>query len=283
MAEFQVRSDAVDVEHIMRQIRQRIKEKRGVDYTEDELRALATVKLEKFLDPAGVRSDLVRQFRETHPPASTPPNFAFEDTTLYETHRGVIRGIRKLLNPLLKLFFNPNPIVDALHIQAQLNKRNAAFQARQLALESLRYEVMHNLVVELTRAGIEIRNLKMRLDSIAGRLDFDERRQRAFEGVVQYRRPDGRPQGGRGSGGRPQETQSPGAPAQSAAPQGAPQQGDAGAAGSEAEEGVQRSRRRRRRRRRVPSAGMPSASGGGPSGEGSPGGGNTGGGEAPPE
>src|SRR5688500_10128482 len=218
MAEFQVRSAAVDVEHIMRQIRQRIKEKRGVDYTEDELRALATVKLEKFLDPAGVRSDLVRQFRETHPPASTPPNFAFENFTLYETHRGVIRGIRKLLNPLLKLFINPNPIVDALHIQAELNKRNAAFQARQLSLESLRYEVMHNLVVELTRAGIEIRNLRMRIDAITGRLDFDERRQRAFEGAVQYRKPDGRPQGGgRGhGGGRPQEPQN--APAQGQAP-----------------------------------------------------------------
>ena len=37
MPEFQVRSDAVDVEHIMRQIRQRIKEKRGVDYTDEEL------------------------------------------------------------------------------------------------------------------------------------------------------------------------------------------------------------------------------------------------------
>jgi hypothetical protein len=158
MAEFQVRSDAVDVEHIMRQIRQRIREKRGVDYTEEELKQLATVKLEKFLDPGGVRSDLVAQFRHAHPPEADPPNFKFEDTTLYETHRGVIRGLRKLLNPLLKLFFNPNPIVDALHIQAELNARNAAFQSRQRALEHLRYEVMHNLVVELTRAGIEIRN-----------------------------------------------------------------------------------------------------------------------------
>lgn len=235
MAEFQVRSDAVDVEHIMRQIRQRIREKRGVDYTEDELKALASVKLEKFLDPAGVRSDLVQQFRTAHPPEPDPPNFAFEDFTLYETHRGIIRGIRKLLNPLLKLFINPTPIVDALHIQAELNKRNAAFQARQLSLESLRYEVMHNLVVELTRAGIEIRNLKMRIDAITGRLDFDERRQRAFEGTVQYRKPEGRSHqgGGRGHGGRPQEPQNAGAQAQAGAPQAAaPQSSDAAAAGA---------------------------------------------------
>lgn len=306
MAEFQVRSDAVDVEHIMRQIRQRIREKRGVDYTEDELKQLATIKLEKFLDPSGIRSDLVKQFRDAHPPEPDAPNYAFENTTLYETHRGILRFFRRLLNPLLKLFFNPNPIVDALHIQAELNKRNAAFQTRQLGLEHLRYEVMHNLVMELTRASIEIRNLKMRLDSITGRLDFDERRQRAFEGVVQYRKPEGRPQGGRGPGGRGGDGRAPegrgsegrgdGRPA--AVPQDAPAQGQPSApqaqvagevAGAEGEEGAQRSRRRRRRRRRVPSAGMPQGGGQsgpsaeGSSGEGSPGGGDTGGGEAPSE
>ena len=56
MADFTVRSDSVDVEQIMRQIRARIREKRGVDYTEAELQQLASVKLEKFLDPSGVRS-----------------------------------------------------------------------------------------------------------------------------------------------------------------------------------------------------------------------------------
>src|SRR5688500_16339890 len=266
MAEFQVRSDAVDVEHIMRQIRQRIKEKRGVDYTEEELKALATVKLEKFLDPGGVRSDLVQQFREAHPPEADPPNYKFEDTTLYETHRGLLRSFRRLLNPLLKLFFNPNPLVDALHIQAELNTRNAAFQSRQRALEHLRYEVMHNLVVELTRAGIEIRNLKMRLDSIAGRLDFDERRQRAFEGVAQYRKPAPERSG---SGAAPRDRGDRGdrgdrPPAAPAAPQ-APREGAAAsegaACGDEGDEVGQRSRRRRPRRRRVPGAGHPGSTG----------------------
>jgi hypothetical protein len=61
MSDFSVRSDNVDVEQIMRQIRSRIREKRGVDYTEEEIRELANVKLEKFLDPRGVRSDLLRR------------------------------------------------------------------------------------------------------------------------------------------------------------------------------------------------------------------------------
>ena len=64
MADFNVRSDSVDVEQIMRQIRARIREKRGVDYTEAELQQLANVKLEKFLDPRGVRSDLRRAVQE---------------------------------------------------------------------------------------------------------------------------------------------------------------------------------------------------------------------------
>jgi hypothetical protein len=42
-------------------------------------------------------------------------------------------------------------------------------------------------VLETTRLGIQVKNLKMQVDSMSGRLDFDERRARALEGVVQYR------------------------------------------------------------------------------------------------
>jgi hypothetical protein len=179
MTDFQIRSDHVDVEQIMRQIRARIREKRGIDYTEEEIRELANVRLEKFLDPRGVRSDLIEQFRRKRE-ATLPPNFKFEDSTIYDTHRGFLKFLRKLFNPILKLFFNPQPIAEALHIQAKLN-------AQQAALEPLYYEVIHNLVVETTRLGIEVKNLKMRLESMSSRLDFDERRARALEGVVQYR------------------------------------------------------------------------------------------------
>jgi hypothetical protein len=180
MSDFTVRSDNVDVEQIMRQIRSRIREKRGVDYTEEEIRELASVKLEKFLDPRGVRSDLLEQFRRSKASVTTARNYAFEDETLYETHRGLIRWIRKLLNPILKLFFNPNPLIQALHIQADLNTRREE-------LDALNYEVIHNLVLEMTRLGIEVKNLKMRVESMSSRLDFDERRARALEGVVVYR------------------------------------------------------------------------------------------------
>jgi len=215
MTDFQIRSDNVDVEQIMRQIRARIREKRGVDYTEEEIRELANVRLEKFLDPRGVRSDLIEQFRRKRE-ATLPPNFKFEDSTLFETHRPFLRFIRRLLNPILKLFFNPAPLIDALHIQAKLN-------SQQASMEPLYYEVIHNLVVEATRLGIEVKNLKMRLESMSSRLDFDERRARALEGVVQYR---------------------PGA-----VPPLQPPAGGGGEAGSQTQASQQERRSRRRRRR----------------------------------
>ena len=122
MSDFTVKSDSVDVEQIMRQVRSRIREKRGVDYTEDEIRELASVKLERFLDPKGVRSDLLEQYRKRRDASTTARNYTFEDTTLYESSRPLLRGLRKLLNPLLKLFFNPTPVVEALHIQSKLNE-----------------------------------------------------------------------------------------------------------------------------------------------------------------
>src|SRR6267142_621598 len=153
MADFNVRSDSINVELIMEQIRTRIREKRGVDYTEQQIRELAAVKLEKFLDPRGVRSDLLDQFRKAQPAYEPPelPNFAFEDETLFESHRGPLRWIRKLLLPILKLFFNPNPLIHALHIQSRLNtlyaEREARRESSRRALDQLYFEVMHNLVV----------------------------------------------------------------------------------------------------------------------------------------
>ncbi len=187
MPEFNIRTDSVDVEQIMRQIRARIKEKRGVDYTEQQIQELANVKLERFLDPKGVRSDLVEQFKRTRGVSPEPPNYGFEDTTLYETHRGIVRLIRRMLNPILKMFFNPNPIVHVLHLQGQINNINSQqFRVRE-ELDALYYEVIHNLVLEVTRLGIESKTLKMRLESLSSRMDFDERRARALEGVVQYK------------------------------------------------------------------------------------------------
>jgi hypothetical protein len=232
MPDFNVRADSVNVEQIMRQIRSRIREKRGVDYTEQQIRELAAVKLERFLDPTKVRSELLQQFRTGG--IAPLPNYAFEDTTLFDSHRAPLRWIRRLLRPFLKLLFNPQPLSHVLHMQSDINERHAQYS-------EMSYEILHNLVVEVTRSGIEVKNLKMRVESLSGRLDFSERRVRALEGVVQYKP------------GEIAEEE----PAAAAEPGGRDQQG-AGEGAAAQPSGEQRRRRRRRRGRRS-GAGRPGA------------------------
>ncbi len=247
MADVNVRADSVDVEEIMRQIRARIREKRGADYTEAELQELARVKLGKFLDPRGVRSELIAEFQAQRAAAPLLTNYEFGEDTLYETHRGPLQALRRLLRPLLKLFVNPDRLTTALHLQSSLNAQFIALHQR----EPLTYELLHNLTVEITRLGIEVQNLKMRVESLSSRLDFDERRSRALEGVVQYRRPPRQP------GPAEQEAgPTPAGQAQPAAPRPNQQPSTTDAAGAER-------RRRRRRRRRRPGQTMADAQQGG--------------------
>jgi hypothetical protein len=258
MPDFNVRADSVNVEQIMEQIRARIREKRGVDYTEQQIRELAAVKLERFLDPSGVRSDLLEQFRKVQPPYSPPelPNYAFEEETLYESHRGPLRFIRRLLNPILKLFFNPNPLIQALNIQSRLNtmsaEREAKREAARRASDQLFYELIHNLVIETTRMSIEVKNLKMRIESIGSRLEFNERRARALESAVVYKSEDSQRSAADSRQSTVDSRQTVSAPLErpsGPAPEG--EQTQTGAPGGQTAEGPgQRSRRRRRRRGR---------------------------------
>ena len=110
----------------MRQIRARIREKRGVDYTEEEIRELANVKLEKFLDPRGVRSDLLEQFRRKRDGAAAAELRVRGHDALRDAPRRSCASCGSCCSPILKLFFNPNPLIQALHIQSKLNARSAA-------------------------------------------------------------------------------------------------------------------------------------------------------------
>lgn len=276
MAEFQVRSDAVDVEQIMRQIRARIREKRGADYTEQEIRELASVKLEKFLDPRGVRSNLVEDFRRNRVVSPEPKTVGIGDIDVYGSPRAALRAIRRFLNPILRLFFSPTPLVHSVNsLTKDQNAVNAEFHRRfrqREEMDPLYYEVIHNLVVELTRLSIENSNLKMRVESLSSRMDFDERRARALESVVAYKpaprpggheRPQGervqneRPQGERTQNERPQGEKTATDPSATDTPQTERAQSDPQRAGLESrDQGERGERRRRRRRRRRPGQNM---------------------------
>jgi hypothetical protein len=117
-------------------------------------------------------------------------------------------------------------------------------------MDQLYYELIHNLVLELTRTGIEVKNLKMRVESLTGRLEFNERRARALESAVVYR-----PSNDERPIRPPQQQQPPPPPApvqQVQTPQApAPVAQAAQTSGGVPGEGPgQRSRRRRRRRGR---------------------------------
>jgi hypothetical protein len=251
MDEFKIRSDSVNVEHIMQQIRARIREKRGVDYSEQQIRDLAAAAFERFLDPKGARAGLFEALRQGRVPPGE--NYSFEDTTLFDSHRAPLRWIRRLLRPALKLYFNPNPLIQALHVQSRVNERNA---------ESARmtYELLYNLVLETTRLNVELQALKMRVESAAARLDFAERRSRVAESRPPQRAQEAQPMSpGRSRGGH-MRTPPPVLPmppvqpvlgqAEAGAPAGSAPQPQAGRDGDQAGGGEARRRKRRRRGRR---------------------------------
>ena len=261
MADFNIRTDAVDVEQIMRQIRARIQAKRGVDYTEEQIQELANVKLERFLDPKGVRSDLVEQFkraRDRKLDPFQPEQWTTDANDLYGSSKAPVALLRSFLRPFLKMLLNANRLVQILHQQSEVNKvyekqfhvlREKNQQRDEV--DTLYYELVHNLVLELTRVGIENRNLKMRLESLSSRMDFDERRARALETVVQYRPGTGPARDVQPV--RPRQDERPSSqPQQSPVPVYQPSQAQPGsteAATSEPSAESQTARRRRRRRR----------------------------------
>ena len=181
MADFNVRSDSVNVEQIMEQIRARIREKRGADYTDAQIQELAAARLERFIDPHNVRSDLLQEFHRVRAAsdAPDPSEEVIDESVLFETHRPWLRSLRRVLRPILKLFLNTKALAAlSLRSKAEVSRRSR---------DQLTFELLHNLVVEMTRLGVDVKNLTMRVESLQSRLEFNERRARALESVVVYK------------------------------------------------------------------------------------------------
>jgi hypothetical protein len=222
----------------MRDIRARIGV-RGIELTGQQIQELAARRLESILDPQAIKPALLDQLKRNAAggvpplPQEPAPVFTFEETTLYESHRGILRFIRKLLNPILKLFFNPNPLVRALNAQSQINLEAAAREReqerKQAEWNALHYEILQRLVTEVSRVSIEMQSLALRVESLGAKVDFNDRRVRGLEGSTYQARPS-----------RPAD---PGASAGTGAAAGEPASGAAG------EQTVDVNRRRRRRRR----------------------------------
>jgi hypothetical protein len=241
--------DHVDVEQIMRDIRSRIAQRHGIELSSQQVQELAARRLEAILDPRTMNPALIEQLRRG---ASAPPEIApsaadagyvFEDTTLYESHRGLLRFMRRLLNPLLKLFVNPTPVIEAFKTQTRLNReaatREAERERRQTEWNALHYDILQRLVTEVSRVSIEMQSLGLRVESLSAKVDFNDRRVRSLEITAPQSRPQ--PQ----SQPRAEQAPSPSMATPSA------ETGAADATGTEtpAAEGIRRKRRRRRGRR----------------------------------
>jgi hypothetical protein len=184
---FEIRSKDVDVEAIMRAIRKRIDEKRQGLYTEEEIREIADHRLDAVLDAHEFNSDFIKDFR------SDPGqwNFQFGADTVYRSSRGavgqVLGLIRRILRPIQKLFWNPNPMISALSRQSDLN--------------AYYVHLLHNLAVEITKLNLELQDLKNRNLQLQGRIEFQARREKTLEEIVVYRDAAPKvPEGGEGSG-----------------------------------------------------------------------------------
>ena len=170
---FEIKAEGVDVEAIHRAIRQRIEEKKKGLYDDAELQALAERDLEPVLEAGDLSGALLEELQGR----DAQWNYSFDPETLYRSSRGAVgqalEAIRRLLRPIQKLFWNPNPMISALSRQSDLNRYSA--------------HLLHNLVLELTRLNLEVRELKSRNLQLAARLDLIARREKTLESMVVYR------------------------------------------------------------------------------------------------
>jgi hypothetical protein len=171
---FEVEADGVDVARLLADVHNRIEERRKAGlYTDEELRFIAERALEGVLTGRDLRADLVEVFRAR----DAQWNFAFDEETLYRSSRGlvgrVLEASRRLLRPVQKLFWNPNPLIAALSRQSDLNRFSV--------------HLLHNLVLELSRLNLEVQELRNRNLQVTGRLEALARREKTLEGMVAYR------------------------------------------------------------------------------------------------
>jgi hypothetical protein len=252
--------DHVDVEQVMRDIRARIAQRHGIDLTTQQIQELAARRLEAILDPRAIKPALLDQLRKSAgaqpdpAQASGEPPYTYAEGTVYQSHRGIVRFFRRLFKPLLMLFFNPTPVEQALEAQTRMNAdaaaREADRQRQQAEWNALHYEILQRLVTEVARASLDLQAMSAKVESLAAKVDFNERRVRHMEGSLHQARPSGRPQ----------------APVESAPPPAAPAPGPSPSETvASVEQGTEtpqtgdgpRRRRRRRRGRRGGGPGVP--------------------------
>ena len=182
--------DQTDVEQIMRDIRARIAQRHGIELSNQQIQELAARRLEAILDPRNISPTLLDQLRKG---AATPPDplprsadteYSISDDSIYEGS-AVVRFFRRLFNPLMKLLFNPAPLVAALQAQVRINRdaaaRAAELERRQTEWNALHYQILQRLVTDVSRTSIDLQAFATRIEALAARVDFNDKRVRTLE------------------------------------------------------------------------------------------------------
>jgi hypothetical protein len=171
---FEIRAEGIDAERLRAEVENRLEERRQAGlYTDEEIRFIAERALERVLSGRDLRADLQDEFRAR----DAQWNYSFDPETLYRSSRGLagraLEVLRRLLRPVQKLFWNPNPMIAALSRQSDLNRFSV--------------HLLHNLVLELSRLNLEVQELRNRNLQLQGRLEALARREKTLEGMVAYR------------------------------------------------------------------------------------------------
>jgi len=179
-----------DVEQIMREIRSRIAQRSGIELSTQQIQDLASRRLEAILDPRTINPTLLDQLRKGAAvppdplPRGTDTEYSLSDDAIYDGG-AVVRFFRRLFNPLMKLLFNPAPLITALQTQTRINRnaadRAAELERRQIEWNALHYQILQRLVTEVSRTSIEAQALGARLESLVARVDFNDKRVRTLE------------------------------------------------------------------------------------------------------
>lgn len=174
---FEIRSDAVDVEEVMRAIRKRIEEKKQGLYSDEEIREIAERRLQAVLDAHEFSSGLGADLKALEKRF----DLRISPDTIYLSSRGAfgraLERVRRMLRPIHKLFWNPDPLVWSVCKQSDLNRE----------IGEVYLTLFHNFAVELTKLNLEVQDLKNRNLQLQGRLELLVRREKTLEDMVVYR------------------------------------------------------------------------------------------------
>jgi hypothetical protein len=181
---FEVGADRMEIARLLADVYKRIEERKGRLYTEEELRYISERALQGVLDARDLRGDLLEEFRSR----DAQWNYSFDPETLFRSSRGLVgralETVRRLLRPVQRLFWNPNPMISALSRQSDLNR--------------VYVHLLHNLVLELSRLALDVQELRSRNLELTGRLEALARREKTLEGMVAYRETESKDETGSG-------------------------------------------------------------------------------------